>query len=399
MRRAARVKGAAPTGRTGITSPRLAPRQRAGMLSHLMLRALVFVLLFLPSAAFAWGFDGHRRLAANLHEPFPQNACLRAWLSTVTGTFAWQDESCEPDRWRGTDPAEWPRHYLDIDYASPISSYPREWPAVQAQFQQYAEKNGTVPFRVEEMYGQLVAQMKAKDSSAALLRVAYLSHYVTDAFSPMHDTKNQPGNLHIRYESDMLGPNAQINEITTLMRGYYGTVGKAHPKHHIFDAVIAGHPVAIKLIDDDTAAAGSMTALYANTKELTARRWGDSVTVMASLIGTAWVEAGAPMLAGMPSGCDANVAQGQLSLKGFALPAPTWDPDAGTVPADGGVEDAGSSSGDGGGNAPWTGYDAGQGAGVIAEAPSCGGCGGMAPAALLPMVLVAIVLPLRRKRQ
>src|SRR5687767_13914728 len=205
-------------------------------------RALVALLFLVPASALAWGFDGHRRLATKSPDVFPTNSCLRGWLKTVSGTFDWYDKACDPDRWRNTDPNEWPRHYLDIDWANPITEYPRDWPQVQARFGQYAVKSGTVPWRVEEMYAQLVADMKSGNSAAALDTVAYLSHYVTDSFSPMHDTKSQPNDLHTRYESDILQSNANLDDITAAMAQYYGTLGKAQPKDHTFDVIIVGNP-------------------------------------------------------------------------------------------------------------------------------------------------------------
>lgn len=358
------------------------------------LRTIVALILLAPAVSFGWGFDGHRRLAAYTHEVLPEGSCLRAWLETVTHQFSWTDQSCDPDRWRSSDPDEWPRHYLDIDYADPYWTYPRDWAAIQAQFKQYADDNGRVPFRVEEVYRELVARMKAKDSSAALVTVAHLSHYVTDAFSPMHDTKEQPGDLHIRYESDMLAVEAHINEITDRMRAYYGAPGKVDPKNHTFDAVIAGNPVGRKIVSDDQNNGGSASALFENTKDLTARRWGDAETMMASLIGTAWLEAGKPMLQGMPAGCDATVPDGEPVLKGFPLPPPTWKQDGGTP----GAGDAGS-TGDAGGAVADGGMslnDAGTG-GEVDLAPSCGGCGGVPAAALFPVLLGAMVLPRRRR--
>lgn len=81
--------------------------------------------------------------------------------------------------------------------------------------------------------------------------------------------------------------------ITQLARTCYGTVGRADPRNQVFDAVIAGNSVAQQLIADDFAAQQDSAALYEHTRELSARRWADALTTMASLIGTAWVGAAA----------------------------------------------------------------------------------------------------------
>ena len=61
-----------------------------------MFRRLLLLAL-LPNFAFAWGFDGHRRLASMMQEPLPANHCLTAWF-TARQTAALQDRACDPDR-------------------------------------------------------------------------------------------------------------------------------------------------------------------------------------------------------------------------------------------------------------------------------------------------------------
>ncbi len=368
--------------------------------------ALLVALVAVPESAFAWGFTGHRRLASHLHEPFPTGSCLRAWLSTTTGVYAWQEKACDPDRWRNSDPetcdarqntplwCEWPRHYLDIDYANPVESYPRDWAAAEEKFKQYAVANGRVPWRVEELYAELVADFRAGNGADALETVAYLSHYVTDAASPMHTTKNQPGNLHTRYESDMLSNQTRLNALAVAMRGYYGQLGRVDPKNHTFDLIQVGVPLAQKIIFDDFNSNGAMDALYANTSEITARRFADGVTLMASLVGTAWVEAGSPKLSGMPSGCSTSFPETTVELRGYPLPQPQPE-DGGT---DGGTDDAGTGDEDGGGGGggggiPWVPTE------PLPE-PAPGGCGcASAPMSMIFLMIPAAAFVMRSRRR
>src|SRR5262245_13099196 len=100
-----------------------------------------------------------------LQDPLPMNHCLRAWFA-ARQTTTLQNRSCDPDRWRLTshpmyDPGEWYRHYLEIDRIFPPEAYPRDWAQVVATFPSYYDANGKVPWRVEEMYGQLVAAFRA----------------------------------------------------------------------------------------------------------------------------------------------------------------------------------------------------------------------------------------------
>ncbi len=343
------------------------------------LSRVLLLAVLAPSMAYGWGFDGHRRLVRHMHEPLPSGHCLRAFIQ-ANQTFAFQDMSADPDRWRqsshpGYDPNEWPRHYLEIDWETPIERYPREWSSVQARFGQYADRNGRVPWRVEEYYAKLVEAFLSGDAATVLATLAHFSHYVTDAFSVLHDTKNfDPNGLHARWESDMLQVRSNIDGIAALSATYLGTLGRAHPRHATFDIVIVGNGLVPQLVAADQAAHDGgtfdMPKFYESVKDLTARRWGDALTLLASLVASAWLDAGKPMLPGMPAGCSTDVPQGEVVLKGFPVPGGWYQP----------PPDAGGAGGGGGGG--FGGLDAGAQPPPNApgETPpaSCGGCGGAA---------------------
>lgn len=319
------------------------------------MRFVLCLLLLVPSLGYGWGYDGHRRLARHMQDALPEASCLRQWIF-ANQSYAFQDDSADPDRWRTVgDPAydskESVRHYLEIDWVSPIESYPREWADAQAQLGIYAEGNGIVPWRSEEYYGKLVTAFQSTNNANILKTLAHFSHYVTDAFSLLHDTKNfDPNGLHLRWESDMLEVQSRIDGISSLATSsYLGTAGRAHPRHHVFDVIITGNKLLPQLLAADAAATGDagfdMTAFYGAIKDLTARRWGDAITLYSSLVASAWVDAGSPFLVGMPAGCSMTVPQGELVLTGYALPPPYVAPDAGVVDA-GSVEvDAGAPRG------------------------------------------------------
>jgi MYXO-CTERM domain-containing protein len=324
------------------------------------------LLLLLPNLCFAWGFDGHRRLASMMHEPLPANHCLTTWFA-ARQTAALQDRSCDPDRDRNTDPNEAPRHYLEIDWVNPPQSYPRDWQAALDQLRQNATRNGTVPWRVEEQYAGLVGAFRARDVNQILDRAFYMSHYVTDSFSVLHNTRNFDPNdgLHARWESDMLNTTANINAIRDQARMLYGTPGRLDPRYATFDIVLVGNPLVASLIAADVAAGGldaggggyQRQVLFTQSRDLTARRWADALTVMASLLWMAWADAGAPDLPGFTTGCSKTTPMMPAILRGYPVPN-GWTPlpvvpDAGRPDAgsDAGRPDAGTGGGAGGGSA------------------------------------------------
>ncbi len=359
-----------------------------------MFRPFLLLGLLVPSLSFAWGFDGHRRLASLMQDAIPQGHCLRTWFS-ARQTTALQDKACDPDRWRGTDANEWPRHFLEIDWVTPAANYPRDYGAVvQLLGDRSAKSNGTVPWRVEEKYLELVAAFRTRDATAILNVAFVLSHYVFDSFSVLHDTKNaDPNNgLHARWESDMLNVASNINGITTLTATWYGTAGRADPRYNIFDGVLAGNALVAQLVQADLTANGSIATLYSGTRELTARRWGDGVTVMSSILWTAWAEAGRPELPGFATSCSREAPAAEIVIRGYP-PAGGFlhAPDAG-VP-DAGVDvDAGAGGGAGGaagGGAGGTG-----GGGDVVEPMGCT-CASV-PAEVMVLLVAGFALLRRR---
>ncbi|MEW5740367.1 MAG: hypothetical protein AB1938_15670 [Myxococcota bacterium] len=340
-----------------------------------MRRLGALTTLLFPALALAWGFDGHRKLSSMMQDPLPANSCLRQWLS-ARQTADLQDSSCDPDRWRYTsagaayDPNEWPRHFLEVDWVNPITDYPRDYDAVIARVGSLnATRNGTVPWRVEELYRRLVDDFRSRDTSRILTTAFILSHYVTDAFSVLHDTKNSDPNngLHARWESDMLQSSANLNGVATAAVGYYGTVGRADPINNIFDIILVGNGLVNTLIAADSSST-TTAQLYAATRELTARRWGDALTLLASLLWTAWAEAGSPELTGFTSGCSRAVPTGEIVLRGYPPPMGFTHPDGGAG--------GGSGGGGGGGGGSGGGVAGGAGGGSATGGGAGGGAGG-----------------------
>jgi hypothetical protein len=308
-----------------------------------------FVCCLYSFQAAAWGFDGHRQLSSMMHEPLPNNHCLKRYLASKQSA-ALQNRSVDADRQRDSsnpsyDPQEAPRHFLDIDEVMPVSSYPRDYNQAIAQFgSNNALRNGTVPWRVESQYQVLVDAFRAKDSTKILDTAFFMSHYVTDAFSILHNTTNfnDRTNIHSRWESEMVSANR--SQLTESARKMYGTPGLINPRMAIFDIVIVGNSKVAALYEANSQTLNDLTAFYRQTEDLTARRWGDAVTTMASVVWTAWFEAGSPMLAEFEAGCVASRPTQRLQLLGLPpVGGWTWQADAGpeldagtSVPVDAG---------------------------------------------------------------
>lgn len=363
----------------------------------LLVRRFALFLVLWTSPAWGWGFDGHRRLASMLHEPLPSSLCLRQWLA-ARQTAALQDSACDPDRWRYPsagaeyDPNEWPNHYLEIDWTNPLSSYPRTWTGVEARFGASALRNGRVPFRVEEMAARLVDDFRSKDSQRILTTVFLLSHYVTDAFSVLHDTRNfDPNGLHSRWESDMLNAPTRRDALAAAAVGWYGTPGRADPRHNVFDIVAVGNGLLAPLMAFDEANPNDLAGLFNASKDLTARRWGDALTVLSSIVWTAWADAGAPELSGFSSNCSRATPSEEVVLQGYPVPGGFTHPaDPGNDAGQGGGAQPGEDAGAGGGGGAQSTEDAGPGTGGPKEVPcGCASTGGAGTALWAALLLLA----------
>lgn len=265
--------------------------------------------LVAPDVAAAWGTDGHEaivRLAwRRLTDP-----CLRGLVDARLATVV--VESMAPDRWKGTDPDEAPRHYLNIDYEPEPASFPQP---LEAAVQRYGESLlrslGLVPWRTADMFGFLRDAMLAGDAELVARRMGHLGHYVGDAYSPLHATLNHDGQrtgnvgLHNRWEVQMprafrseLEVGAQLLAATTPLPAPDALAG-------IFVALVSGAALVPDIVRVDIATMGNPRDLYDAHKDMVHRRWVDAAALLASLWQDAYRLAGRPFLAGMPASCGA----------------------------------------------------------------------------------------------
>jgi uncharacterized protein (TIGR03382 family) len=203
----------------------------------------------------------------------------------------------------------------------------------------------------------------------------------------------------------MLAVSTRRSATAALAATFFGTPGRAEARNAIFDIVQVGNGQVDTLIGFDAANPVDLDAFFAASKELTARRWGDALTLLSSLIWTAWADAGAPELSGFSASCSRAVPAGEVVLRGFPVPGgfthPVNDVDAG---AGGGASGGGGAGGAGGGAggsaaAGGAGTDGGEGGGGggTQPQPACG-CSSAASAWPLALALVAAVLRRRSDR-
>jgi hypothetical protein len=165
----------------------------------------------------AWQDKGHQIVNGAAIDALP--APLRAFYQRHRAYVV--EHSVDPDidkrkdrerKLRG-EPLEGPRHFIDLDHYGPppFQSLPEQYEAAVARFgKSTVDQNGTVPWRIEEVYLDLITAFKQKDGEAILRHSAWLGHYVGDAHVPFHATQNYDGQLsgqpkvHAYFEATLL---------------------------------------------------------------------------------------------------------------------------------------------------------------------------------------------------
>ena len=281
------------------------------MRKALTLALFALVLATLDSAPIgAWGFNGHRFVTERAIELLPSE--IRPFFQAFRVAIV--EHSIDPDTYRTIGfTEEPPRHFLDMDAygAFPFTNLPRDYKeAVTVRGEAFVIKNGTLPWRTEEVYGMLRDAFKqlptapyARDNVKLFSSV--ISHYVGDAFQPFHAAVNYDGQMtnqqgiHSRFETEMFdryrdrlratpAPAAPIANVRDYM-----FVTLTDSFQHV-DAILAADLEAVKgrtLYDD-----GYFAQMFDKTGPIMDKRLAGAMSGVASLITSAWIEAGRPAL-------------------------------------------------------------------------------------------------------
>ena len=263
----------------------------------------------------AWGFEAHRLIADRAIDLLP--ATIRPFF--VKNRAFISEHAIDPDLWRT---AGWieepPQHFVDLDAFGPppFDALPHDKDAAIAKFgKEMVQKNGLLPWRVEEMHGKLVRAFSdvkaqrpyAKDNIKFLS--AIVAHYVGDAHVPFHAVTNYDGQLtnqhglHSRFESALFERYRSRLKI----RPVPFHLEKA-PREFIFDTLVVSAGLVDPMLAADRNAIGSgevydrayFDRFFARAQPTLERRLSEAIAATAAVITHAWEEAGRPSLADVP---------------------------------------------------------------------------------------------------
>ncbi len=261
-----------------------------------------------PPPARAWGFDGHRFITDRAIDLLPKE--LRPFFQKYRTTIV--EHSIDPDTYRTmgfTD--EPPRHFVDMDAYGPFPfrDLPHDYKeAVAKRGADFVIKNGTLPWRSEEIYNQLRESFKQLSTSPyardnVKLFAAVLAHYIADSFQPFHAAVNYDGQLtnqqgiHARFETELFD---RYRSKLRVVPAPVTTI--ANPQEFVFATLADSFQLTEPILAADREAVKGRTdyddkyfaQLYEKTGPIMEKRLAGAATAIASLITSAWSEAGKP---------------------------------------------------------------------------------------------------------
>jgi hypothetical protein len=199
------------------------------------------------------------------------------------------------------------RHFIDLDahMPAPFDGFPRTFDAAARRFgRREVERNGVLPWVILRFQRQLRDAIRDRDATRATREAGYLSHYVADAFQPLHLTINHDGQktggkgLHKRYENDVV--DARIEVYGAAVRAALPAARPVQdPRDLIFDQMFRTYEVVRVIVDADRSAArrerrgssGYTALLDQQLRTATVRQLSAAASTIGSLWLAAWQEA------------------------------------------------------------------------------------------------------------
>jgi hypothetical protein len=287
----------------------------------------------LPATGWTWGSVGHHYIAQRYSQHLPAYMDgLRSYDATVDAHVT------DPDTRKGSTPGESEKHYIDIDWYPQFlaGTLPRSRSALEALYSPTIVTNeGVLPWAIVASTATLTTQFQALNWSAAALTIADLCHYVGDANQPLHCTQNYDGamtgnnGIHSRYESSMI--STYLGQLSTppMTVTYYPSAQDA-----AFDVIAASWAKVSPILAADNAAKAASggaynstyyASLWNSTHTLTQARLDTASVMTASLVYTAWLNAGHPTVPGSSATLDVPPLVADAGVHLVAGPTPFRD--------------------------------------------------------------------------
>jgi hypothetical protein len=204
---------------------------------------------------------------------------------------------------------------LTVLRAAPFAAIPHVESEHLAKFGKDAAAKGRVPWKVGEVYGELVQALRSGDTARALERAAVLGHFIGDAHVPLHSATNYDGQqtgqtgFHGRWESAMVErferqidaaakpqPAARIGDPVKLTFDILLESYGHYPRALASDLASRESMDLAETPQDDRYDDAYYSKLYEREGNALARRLSQAATRVGSLWLQAWQDAGRPVV-------------------------------------------------------------------------------------------------------
>lgn len=154
----------------------------------------LFMVIVLSPFLQSWGIFGHEHINRSAVFALPPE--LRGFFYNHIDFMT--EESTVPDLRKYTlnDKSENPRHFIDLENYGPADSLPKTMADLNKKYDmKFLQKNGFLPWYIEEMMEKLTVAFKEKRKTEILFIAADLGHYIGDACMPLHTSANYDGQM------------------------------------------------------------------------------------------------------------------------------------------------------------------------------------------------------------
>ena len=272
-------------------------------------------ILVAPSTANAWGFETHKFIVARAIDILPEP--LRPFFEANRAFIV--ERSIDPDLWRSAGfTEEPPNHFLDFDAYGPypFKDLPRNYDdALKKYGIDELRQNGMLPWRTYDIAGRLVRGFQSLGKNGQFARSdirffsAVIGHYVSDAHVPLHAVLNYNGQLtgqtgvHYRWEEELF---LRFQKQLVVKPGPLKRI--SNERDYIFETLLESSQLADDVLAADKKAIGNrevyddqyFATLLAETRPIWEKRINDAINGVASVITSAWEQAGKPTLTANP---------------------------------------------------------------------------------------------------
>jgi hypothetical protein len=273
--------------------------------------SIVVVVCCFTDRSWGWGKEGHQAASIVAIRLMPPSPIKELLAKNVNGMRYLSFVPDMPWKHGGTNPhpLEGHTHFFNIDfYGSQSAAIPRDFKQLYLLHgRAKVVKNGTTPFRIQQIANYLVKAMKDPNPSAIeIIQLAgVLSHYVADIGNPLHVVTDYNGNgvgapgLHSFFETKTV-VEMNFNELLGDVRKEAMPLLPKIPNNlkpvdvSIFVALSANKESAALFASAKKWGLSPM--LQRTARPVIARTLGLSSAVLAKIWHAAWVAAGAPNL-------------------------------------------------------------------------------------------------------